>query len=506
MTDTAIISKIWGLANVLRDDGVGYGDYLEQITYLLFLKMADELNKAPYNKGLVFPKLKDTEGNEIPDGEICNWETLSSKRGAELESFYSQLLRTLSTEKGMLGQIFTKSQNKIQDPAKLFRVIDMIGKENWNLMGADVKGKIYEGLLQKNAEDTKSGAGQYFTPRALIQAMVDCVQPQPMKTIADPACGTGGFFLAAYDFITENNALDREEKEFLKNKTFYGNEIVANTRRMCLMNMYLHNIGEIDGESFISPADALIADSGDRYDYVLANPPFGKKSSYTVTNEDGEAEREDLSYNRQDFWETTSNKQLNFLQHIKTMLKISGKAAVVLPDNVLFEGGAGEEVRKQLMKTTDLHTILRLPTGLFYAQGVKANVLFFDNRAASKEAQTKEIWFYDYRTNIHHTLKKKPMTTEDLAEFVKLYNAQNRHQRKETWSEENPDGRWRKYSYNEVVQRDKTSLDIFWIKDESLTDLENLPEPDVLASEIVDNLESGLNSFREIMETLQEDI
>ncbi len=506
MTDSTIISKIWNLANVLRDDGVGYGDYLEQITYLLFLKMADELNKPPYNKGLEFPKLKDVEGKEITDGEVCNWETLSGKRGAELESFYSQLLRSLSSEKGMLGQIFTKSQNKIQDPAKLMKVINLIDQEQWSLMGADIKGKIYEGLLEKNAEDTKSGAGQYFTPRALIKTMVACVQPKPMKSIADPACGTGGFFLASYDWIIANNQLDREEKEFLKNSTFHGNEIVANTRRMCLMNMYLHNIGEIDGDSFLSANDALISDDGSRYDYVLANPPFGKKSSMTITNEAGEIQKEDLSYNRQDFWETTSNKQLNFLQHIKTQLKITGEAAVVLPDNVLFEGGAGEEVRKQLMKTTDLHTILRLPTGLFYAQGVKANVLFFDNKPASKEAQTKEVWIYDYRTNIHHTLKKKQMTTADLAEFVKLYNPSNRNIRKETWSEQNPDGRWRKFSYEEIIARDKTNLDVFWLKDKSLTDLDNLPDPDILANEIIENIESGLNSFREIMETLNGDM
>ena len=502
MTDSTIISKIWNLANVLRDDGVGYGDYLEQITYLLFLKMADELNKPPYNKGLKFPKLKNVEGKELKDGEVCNWETLSQKRGAALESFYSQLLRSLSTEKGMLGQIFTKSQNKIQDPAKLLKVINMIDQEDWSMMGADVKGKVYEGLLEKNAEDTKSGAGQYFTPRALIKTIVACVEPKPMKTISDPACGTGGFFLAAYDWIVANNKLDREEKEFLKNKTFYGNEIVANTRRMCLMNMYLHNIGEIDGESFINPNDALVADDGSRFDYVLANPPFGKKSSMISTNEQGEIEKQDLSYNRQDFWESTSNKQLNFLQHIKTQLKITGEAAVVLPDNILFEGGAGEEVRKQLMKTTELHTILRLPTGVFYAQGVKANVLFFNNKPASKEAWTKEIWFYDYRTNIHHTLKKKPMRMSDLAEFVKLYNSKNINKRRQTWSEKNEEGRWRKYTYKEILKRDKTSLDIFWLKDKSLTDLENLPDPDVLANEIIENLESGLSSFREIMEVI----
>lgn len=502
MTDSTIISKIWNLANVLRDDGVGYGDYLEQITYLLFLKMADELNKPPCNKGLNFPKLKDVERKEIAEGETANWETLSSKRGAELESFYSQLLRTLSTEKGTLGQIFTKSQNKIQDPAKLLKVINLIDKENWALMGADIKGKIYEGLLEKNAEDTKSGAGQYFTPRALIKTMVACVQPKPMKTISDPACGTGGFFLAAYDYIVENNKLDRDEKEFLKNKTFHGNEIVANTRRMCLMNMYLHNIGEIDGESFINPNDALIADDGSRYDYVLANPPFGKKSSMTSSNEQGDIEKEDLSYNRQDFWETTSNKQLNFLQHIKTQLKINGEAAVVLPDNVLFEGGAGEEVRKQLLKTTELHTILRLPTGIFYAQGVKANVLFFTNKEGSKNTWTKDIWFYDCRTNVHHTPKKNPMRQEHLSDFVELYNGQNINKRKETWSEENPEGRFRKYTYDEIIARDKTSLDIFWLKDKSLTDLDNLPDPDVLAMEIIENIEAGLSSFREIMETI----
>src|SRR5690606_27893847 len=360
------------------------------------------------------------------------------------EAHYTKTLRELAKAKGILGQIFVKSQNKIQDPAKLYKIIDMVDKEQWSMMGADLKGKIYEGLLEKNAEDTKSGAGQYFTPRALIQAMVACVRPEPMQTIIDPACGTGGFFLAAYDYITEHHKLNREEKEFLKSKTFYGNEIVASTRRLCLMNMFLHNIGEIDGEAFISSADALIADEGVRYDYVLANPPFGKKSSMSFTNEEGEQEKQDLVYNRQDFWATTSNKQLNFLQHIRTLLKTTGQAAVVLPDNVLFEGGAGETVRKELLKTTELHTILRLPTGIFYAQGVKANVLFFDNKPASKNPWTKDIWIYDYRTNVHHTLKKKPLQLEDLKEFITLYKSENRHLRKETWSETQPEERWRK--------------------------------------------------------------
>jgi len=371
-------------------------------------------------------------------------------------------------------------------------------------MGADVKGQIYEGLLEKNAEDTKSGAGQYFTPRALIKAMVACMRPEPMKTIADPACGTGGFFLAAYDFIAsaEHYSLSQDQKEFLKHKTFSGNEIVAGTRRLALMNLFLHNIGDFDSDTFISPADALVADTCVRVDYVLANPPFGKKSSMTFTNDEGEQESDDLTYNRQDFWVTTSNKQLNFVQHIRTMLKSDGRAAVVVPDNVLFEGGAGETVRKKLMATTNLHTILRLPTGIFYANGVKANVLFFDGKPSSKNPWTKEIWIYDYRTNIHHTLKKNPLKLEDLKDFITLYNPKNRNKRKETWSDSNPEGRWRKFSYEDILARDKTSLDITWLKDKSLADLDNLPDPDELAVEIIENLEAGLESFREVLRGL----
>src|SRR5829696_163049 len=491
MSTNQIISKVWSFCNTLRDDGVGYGDYLEQLTYLLFLKMADEYTKPPYNRKLPIPK-------------EYNWQSLTPLRGEELELHYINMLRELGKEKGILGQIFTKSQNKIQDPAKLYKLVDLIDKENWVLMGADVKGDIYEGLLEKNAEDTKSGAGQYFTPRALIRAMVECVRPEPMKTIADPACGTGGFFLAAYDFIVANHSLDREEKEFIKFKTFYGNEIVAGTRRLALMNLFLHNIGDINSDNNISPADALIAPSPERYDYVLANPPFGKKSSQTFTNEEGEQEKEDLTYNRQDFWATTSNKQLNFVQHIRSMLKPSGMAAVVIPDNVLFEGGAGETVRKKLLETTEVHTILRLPTGIFYANGVKANVVFFDNKPSSKDTWTKEVWFYDYRTNIHHTLKKNPLKLADLQDFIGCYKAGNLHKRKETYdAATNPEGRWRKFSYEEITSRDKTSLDISWLKDKSLADLDNLPDPDVLAEEIAENLESALGSFREIITKLK---
>jgi type I restriction enzyme M protein len=372
-------------------------------------------------------------------------------------------------------------------------------------MDADTKGDIYEGLLEKNAEDTKSGAGQYFTPRSLIKAMVACASPQPMETIADPACGTGGFFLAAYDYLLANYKMDKKQKAHLKHDTFIGNEIVPNTRRMCLMNMFLHNIGEIDGESAVSGNDALVSPPSRTVDLVLANPPFGKKSSMTFTNDEGEQEKDDLTYNRQDFWATTSNKQVNFVQHIRSMLKSSGRAAVVVPDNVLFEGGAGETVRKKLLETTELHTILRLPTGIFYANGVKANVIFLENRPAQKDPWTKEIWFYDYRTNVHHTLKKKPMRYKHLQDFIDLYNLENRHKRAETWNEEtNLDGRWRKYTYDEIIARDKTSLDIFWLRDKSLADLDNLPDPEDLAEEIIENIEAGLNSFRQVAASLAE--
>lgn len=492
MTTDSIISKVWSFCTTLRDDGVGYGDYLEQLTYLIFLKMADEYGRPPYNRNVGVPK------------EYA-WPSLKPLKGAELEVHYVESLRELGTGKGVLGQIFTKAQNKISDPAKLARLIEMVDGVEWVMLGSDTKGDIYEGILEKNAEDTKSGAGQYFTPRALIAAMVECIAPEPGKTIADPACGTGGFFLAAYDYLTrDGNKLDKQQKAFLKNSTFHGNEIVAGTRRLCLMNLFLHNIGEIDGESLISSADALVAMPSQAVDYVLANPPFGKKSSMTFTNEEGEQERDDLTYNRQDFWATTSNKQLNFLQHIRSQLKTTGRAAVVLPDNVLFEGGAGEIVRKKLLETTDLHTILRLPTGIFYAQGVKANVLFFDNRAASKDTATQEVWYYDYRTNIHHTLKRKPLRLEDLREFIDCYNPANRHKRKETWNaESNPEGRWRKYNYEELAARDKTSLDLFWLKDDSLADLDNLPEPMDLADEIVENLMAGLANFRTVAASLR---
>lgn len=486
---TTIISKVWGMCNPLRDDGVSYGDYLEQLTYLIFLKMSDEYSKPPYKKE-----------TGIPQG--YTWSDMSTLKGAELEDQYKATLEELAKQGGILGMIFAQASNKISNAAILYRIVQMIDKEKWVSMSSDIKGEIYEGLLQKNAEDIKSGAGQYFTPRPLIRAMVECIRPEPKKTIADPCCGSGGFFLAAQEFITQNYTLDREDKEFLKNETFFGNELVAVTFKLSLMNLYLHNIGDIYSNIPIAHGDSLLTDPGYRVDYVLTNPPFGKKSSITMTNEEGEEEEEELVYNRQDFWTTSSNKQLNFVQHINTILKATGKAAVVVPDNVLFEGGAGETVRKKLLQTTDLHTILRLPTGIFYKPGVKANVIFFDKRPASPDMQTKEIWIYDFRTNVHFTLKQHPMTDADLIDFIACYNPENRHERKKTWSEENPDGRWRRFSVDEILKRDKTSLDIFWIKDKSLADLDNLPDPDVLADDIIENLQSALESFQELKKQL----
>ncbi|MEM2125716.1 MAG: class I SAM-dependent DNA methyltransferase [Candidatus Methanosuratincola sp.] len=474
---TAIVQKVWSYCNVLRDDGVSYGDYVEQLTYLIFLKMADEQTRPPFNKPSTIPKGFD-------------WQSLLNKDGAELETHYRNILETLGKEPGMLGIIFRKSQSRIQDPAKLKRLIELINSETWVGLDVDVKGEIYEGLLEKNAEDIKSGAGQYFTPRPLIKAIVEVMRPEPGMTICDPACGTGGFLLLAHDYIVKNYALDLEQKRFLKYSAFKGKDIVDGVVRLCVMNLYLHGI-----ETPVEVGDSLIADPGERYDMVLTNPPFGKKSSYTIYNGEGKADKESLTYERTDFWATTSNKQLNFLQHVKTLLKINGRAAIVIPDNVLFEGGAGETIRRKLLQECDVHTLLRLSTGIFYRPGVKANVLFFDRKPASEKPWTDKLWIYDFRTNMHFTLKTNPLKYEDLQDFIQCYNPQNRHDRKET-------ERFRVFTYEELMQRDKVNLDIFWLKDESLEESANLPDPDVLAREIAENLESALDQFTAISQSL----
>jgi type I restriction enzyme M protein len=400
----------------------------------------------------------------------------------------------------MLSKIFAESQNKIQDENKLKKLIELINEEHWISESVDVKGEIYESLLQKNAEN--SGAGQYFTPRPIIQAMVECIRPRPLQKIADPSCGTGGFFLGALSYLNSNyRRLTPAQRNFLRFKTFHGWEIVPSTARLCLMNLFLHGVGDLKETPEIDIVDSLKTLPNEKVDIVFANPPFGKTSSDKSTNDEKKAELLGF-YFRKDFWDTTGNKQIAFVQHIYTMLKPKGVAAIVVPDNILFEGGAGETVRKKLLKSTDLHTILRLPTGIFYAQGVKANVMFFENKPMAKKTWTKEIWIYDYRTNIHHTPKKSTLKLEDLNDFISCYNPKNRRKRKETWSEKNPNGRWRKFSIDEIISHDKASLDITWIKDNSLANLDNLPDPDILVKEIIDDIETGLNSFRKIALTL----
>jgi type I restriction enzyme M protein len=491
MTSAAIVQKLWNYCDVLRDDGMGYGDYLEQITYLLFLKMAHERTKPPYKETSLIPT-------------AYTWDTLLEKDGDELFDHYRHLLEHLGKEKGLLGLIFAKSQNKFQDPAKLRRlIVNLIDKENWSRMAADVKGDAYEGLLEKNAQDVKSGAGQYFTPRELIKAIVDVMQPKPDEKVCDPACGTGGFLLSAYDYILHHNPnIDSEQKTRLTENGFKGWELVNSTARLCAMNLMLHGI---HGKNQLLPivvGDALASDSGHRFEVVLSNPPFGKKSSTTVVGKNGKVSKEKDTIERDDFTVTTSNKQLNFVQHIKTILKQNGRAAVVVPDNVLFEGGAGETIRRALLKECDVHTLLRLPTGLFYAQGVKANVVFFDKKPASKTPWTRKLWIYDLRTNQHFTLKTRPLKREDLAEFVDLFQAENRLHRQATWAEGNPEGRWRCYDYEDIINRDKASLDIFWLKDESLEESDNLPEPDIIGLEIIEDLEAALEQFKLIVEDL----
>jgi type I restriction enzyme M protein len=509
-----LVQKLWNYCNILRDDGLSYGDYVEQLTFLLFLKMADEQTKAPFNKPSAIPK-------------GFGWDVLVKLDGDDLETHYRHTLEELGKRPGMLGIIFRKAQNKIQDPAKLRRLIaDLIDKEQWSSLDADVKGDAYEGLLEKNAADVKGGAGQYFTPRSLIAAMVDVVAPQPGQTICDPACGTGGFLLAAFSYLSDpkNFQLDRAQKKRLKNGTFHGIELVDSVTRLCAMNLLLHGIGsESDlptGEGLpVTTKDALAGKHGE-YDIVLANPPFGKKSSVTIVNEAGEQSKESLIINRDDFWASTSNKQLNFLQHIFTILKQHGRAAVVLPDNVLFEGGAGETIRRELLKQADVHTLLRLPTGIFYAQGVKANVLFFDRKpAADKKAWTEKLWIYDLRTNMHFTLKENTLKRSDLNDFVNCYfgnvggekqkkstplpdrggegrKAESRHNRKET-------ERFKCFSYEELIKRDKVNLDIFWLKDEALEDSANLPAPEIIAADITADLAAALEQFATIAEDLK---
>ena len=440
ISEQQILSKVWNLATTLAGAGIGFTDYITQLTYLLFLKMDDENVK-------IF-----AEDSAIPEG--YRWDDLISLDGHDLIDQYEETLKVLSGQDNLIGTIYTKAQNKIDKPVYLKKVITMINEHNWLSMDGDVKGAIYEKILEKNGQDKKSGAGQYFTPRALINAMVDVTMPQIGETVCDPACGTAGFLLAAYDYMkTQSN--NEDKLRFLRENAIFGTDNTALVVTLASMNLYLHGIGT--NRSPIVCDDSLEKTPSHMVDVILANPPFGTRPAGSV------------EINRPDFYVETKNNQLNFLQHIMVMLKANGRAAVVLPDNVLFEGNAGEVIRKKLLSDFNLHTILRLPTGIFYAQGVKANVLFFQ-----KGSPTKEIWFYDYRTGIKHTLATNPLQRHHLDDFVKCYNAENIAGRVETFdAETNPNGRWRKFTIDEILKRDKTSLDITWIKldsdDEDLT-------------------------------------
>ena len=427
-TEQALTKKVWNLATTLSGQGIGYTDYVTQLTYLLFLKM-DAENEELFE-----------ETSSIPEGS--RWSNLVELDGLDLIEQYEKTLKILSEQDNLIGTIFTKAQNKIDKPVYLKKVISMIDEEQWLVMDGDVKGAIYEGILEKNGQDKKSGAGQYFTPRPLIQAMVDCIKPKIGETVCDPACGTGGFLLAAYDCMKQQSQ-DKDKREFLNNKALHGVDNTPLVVTLASMNLYLHGIGT--DRSPIACEDSLEKEPDTLVDVILANPPFGTRPAGSV------------DINRPDFYVETKNNQLNFLQHMMLMLKTSGRAAVVLPDNVLFEGGAGETIRKKLLSDFNLHTILRLPTGIFYAQGVKANVLFF-----TKGQPTKEIWFYDYRTDVKHTLATNKLQRHHLDDFVACYTA---NPRVETYNEDTArDGRWRKYTIEDIVARDKTSLDITWIK------------------------------------------
>jgi type I restriction enzyme M protein len=481
-----LVDKLWSYCNVLRDDGVSTIDYVEQLTYLLFLKMAHERETRPLKPERIVP----------PE---CSWQRLLDADGDELEVTYRHILEDLGKQKGVLGVVFRKAQNKVQDPAKLKRlVVDLIDKENWSATGVDIKGDAYEELLAKGAEDVKSGAGQYFTPRALISAMVDCIRPTPSDTVADPACGTGGFLLEAYRHASESGPLTPEDRDRLRRGFVRGTELVDGTARLAAMNMVLHGIVQPGDDSPIDVRDALLRADGHRPSVVLANPPFGRKSSITMVGADGREAREETEVARPDFWVTTSNKQLNFVQHIAQMLAIHGRAAVVLPDNVLFEGGAGETVRRRLLAEYDVHTLLRLPTGIFYAGGVKANVLFFDRKPARPgQPWTTDLWVYDLRTNQHFTQKQNPLRRHHLDEFVACYRpGEPRSSRAES-------ERWKRYAYDELAARDKANLDLVWLRDASLEDADSLPPPEVLAREIVDDLEAALAEFTAVAEALE---
>lgn len=451
-SEAALVKKVWDIANVLAAAGVGFTDYITQLTYILFLKMDDEKEQL----GL---------GSSIPDG--YKWGDLKDLSGTDLVEQYEDTLKQLAEEDGLIGTIFTRATNKIDRPVMLAKVIDMVAGEDWYMMEGDFKGAIYEAILEKNGQDRKSGAGQYFTPRALISAIVDVIDPKIDETVADPCCGTGGFLLAAYEHMRTQDR-DAEKQKSLKNDKLFGADNTALVVTLASMNLYLHDIGV--KKSPIAYQDSLIDTSDDLYKVVMTNPPFGTRPQGSV----------EVSANRPDFIKTSDN-QVNFLQHIMSIVQSRGRAAVVLPDSVLTDGNATKQVREKLMRDFNLHTILRLPTGIFYANGVKTNVLFFEKCEPNKP--TDDIWVYDYRTGVHHTLVAKPMTRAHLQDFVECYCSGHMQDRVQTYSDENPNGRWRRFTSDEVKAAE--TLDFQWLdlgeKDERsvaevLNDMQNEAE------------------------------
>ncbi len=460
-TQSALLNKVWNIANVLAAAGVGFTDYVTQLTYILFLKMDDEKEEL----GL---------GSSIPEG--YKWADLKDLSGTDLVEQYEDILSELSKDEGLIGTIFTKATNKIDRPVMLKKVIDMISEENWYMMEGDFKGAIYESILEKNGQDRKSGAGQYFTPRALISAIVDVVDPKIGETVADPCCGTAGFLLAAYEHMRRQSK-DVEKQKFLRNNALFGADNTSLVVTLASMNLYLHDIGVSKGS--IAYEDSLTEPDDRLFQVVMTNPPFGTRPQGSV----------DVSANRPEFIKTSDN-QVNFLQHIMSIVKTGGRVGVVLPDSVLTDGGATEKVRNKLMKDFNLHTILRLPTGIFYANGVKTNVLFFD-----KGEPTRDIWVYDYRTGVKHTLATKPLKRSDLDEFVQCYCSGHMQDRQETYNAEtNPNGRWRRFTEEQVKNAD--NLDFKWL------DLEEKDERTI--SEVLDDMQEESDEIAASVAKLKE--
>lgn len=461
-SESALIKKVDSIANVLAAAGIGFTDYITQLTYILFLKMDEEKEQM----GLK---------SSIPDG--YKWKDISSLNGDDLVKKYEKALEKLSEQDGIIGTIFTRAVNKIDRPVMLEKVFTMVSEENWYMMGGDLKGAIYESILEKNGQDSKSGAGQYFTPRSLIKAIVDVVDPKITETVADPCCGTGGFLLAAYDHM-KTQSKEAEKQKFLKNDAFFGADNTALVVTLASMNLYLHDIGV--NKSPIVYQDSLTENTEHTYDVIITNPPFGTRPQGSVA----------VSASRPEFVETSDN-QVNFLQHIMSIIKTGGRVGVVLPDSILTDSDSTKIVRDKLLKEYNLHTILRLPTGIFYANGVKTNVLFFE-----KGEPTKDIWVYDYRTGVKHTLVQKPMTREHLQEFVDCYCSGHMQDRKQTYSEENPNGRWRRFSEDEVKERE--DLNFKWI-DFSEDDERSVNEIINDMQEQADIISNTITTLRELL-------